>query len=63
MKKNLIITITIIVVTISAGAATYVKYKQSKVPNVSENPNIPYFIDSFMTKERQKILAPKKRES
>ncbi len=54
MNKKVIITIIgVVFVMLTASAVTYYIKNKSKVPSVSENINIPYFIDTTMKHERK----------
>jgi hypothetical protein len=50
MKKSILLIL--LSVAITASAVTMFVARKSKVPPVSENVNIPYFIDTMMSKER-----------
>jgi hypothetical protein len=54
MKKSFAIILSILVLT--ASAVTFTVIKKSKVPYVSENANIPHFIDTLMANERLRML-------
>jgi hypothetical protein len=52
MKKILIIFLAILAVAFASAVTLRRTPKAPKVPEVTENVNIPYFIDTFMTRQR-----------
>jgi hypothetical protein len=56
MKKTIIaLLILIVVATASAVTLTITRTRTPKVPEVTENVNIPYFIDTFMARQRLRV--------
>lgn len=55
MIKKILIG-TVILFTLCATAMTYNHFSQPKTPKVSENPNIPLFIDTMMKNQRYILI-------
>lgn len=54
--KKIIITVAVLL-SISAGAVSFLLSRKHKMPLVSENVNIPLFVDNLMSQERYKLNA------